>query len=47
MLDELKEIKPDLVTRRFNFGETIEEEDNGLRVPRRVIPSDDKNKKKN
>jgi hypothetical protein len=37
MLDELKEVKPDLVTRRFNFGEAIDDEDNGLRIPRRVI----------
>lgn len=42
MLDELKETKPNLITRRFNVGEAIEDEDTGLRVPRRVIADDDK-----
>ncbi len=46
MLDELKEVKPDLVTRRFNFGEAIDDEDNGLRIPRRVIQTVDKDKDK-
>ena len=42
LLDELKDTKPNLLTKRFNIAE-VDKKDNGLRVPRRVV---DKKKKK-
>lgn len=44
MLDELKQTKPNLITRRFRF-DAFDKKDNGLRVPRRVISKKKKKKK--
>lgn len=42
ILDNLKQLRPELMIRRFMF-QNVDPKDNGLRVPRRIV---DKKKKK-
>lgn len=45
MLEQLKNVKPELLIRRFLY-QVVDPKDNGLRVPRRVVDKKKKKKKK-
>jgi hypothetical protein len=45
VIEELKNIKPELLIRRYIY-QTADPKDNGLRVPRRIIDKKKKKKKK-
>jgi len=45
IFEQLRQIKPDLLMRRYNL-QVVDQKDNGLRVPRRIVEKKKKKKKK-